>query len=146
MFIYNSIGSTNIQLHWDWVYSIRALRYLVLNLRTVVIRIRLLASLKYHQGNTMNWANNFDSGNTHTHWVISHLADEIKTETIIFFCSRRQSIQIGCTDFTEEEVRRIVDEIGKQFRGDRYHLMNNNCNHFSSSLTQVWLVFVFDFV
>lgn len=39
----------------------------------------------------------------------------------------RQSIQIGSTDFTEEEVRRIVEEIGNQFRGDRYHLMNNNC-------------------
>lgn len=49
----------------------------------------------------------------------------------------RQSIQIGCTDFNEEEVRRIIEEIGNQFRGDRYHLMNNNCNHFSSSLTQV---------
>lgn len=53
----------------------------------------------------------------------------------------RQSIQIGSTDFTEEEVRRIVEEIGNQFRGDRYHLMNNNCNHFSSSLTQVNCVF-----
>ncbi|XP_017468286.1 PREDICTED: desumoylating isopeptidase 2 isoform X1 [Rhagoletis zephyria] len=49
----------------------------------------------------------------------------------------RQSIQIGCTDFTYEEIRRIVDELGNQFRGDRYHLMNNNCNHFSSSLTQI---------
>lgn len=49
----------------------------------------------------------------------------------------RQSIQIGCTDFTYQEVRRIVEELGNQFRGDRYHLMNNNCNHFSSALTQV---------
>lgn len=49
----------------------------------------------------------------------------------------RQSIQIGHTDFTEDDVRRLVEEIGNQFRGDRYHLMNNNCNHFSSSLTQV---------
>lgn len=49
----------------------------------------------------------------------------------------RQSIQIGCTDFTEEEVRRIVEELGNQFRGDRYHLMNNNCNHFSGALTQI---------
>lgn len=54
----------------------------------------------------------------------------------------RQSIQIGCTDFNEEEVRRIIEEIGNQFRGDRYHLMNNNCNHFSSSLTQVRFVFI----
>lgn len=49
----------------------------------------------------------------------------------------RQSIQIGCTDFNYQEVRRIVEELGNQFRGDRYHLMNNNCNHFSSALTQV---------
>lgn len=49
----------------------------------------------------------------------------------------RQSIQIGCTDFTYQEVRRILEELGNQFRGDRYHLMNNNCNHFSSALTQV---------
>lgn len=56
---------------------------------------------------------------------------------LYFFLNFRQSIQIGCTDFTEEEVRRIVDELGNKFRGDRYHLMNNNCNHFSSALTQV---------
>ncbi|XP_052742780.1 uncharacterized protein LOC112051215 isoform X2 [Bicyclus anynana] len=45
----------------------------------------------------------------------------------------RQSVHIGYTDFSEEEVRRLVTELGKQFRGDRYHLMNNNCNHFTSA-------------
>lgn len=50
-----------------------------------------------------------------------------------------ESIVIGFTEFTEEEVRHIIDELGKQFRGDRYHLMNNNCNHFSSNLAQVLL-------
>lgn len=49
----------------------------------------------------------------------------------------RQSIQIGYTEFSDEDVRRIVEEIGNQFRGDKYHLMNNNCNHFSSALTQI---------
>lgn len=49
----------------------------------------------------------------------------------------RQSIQIGYTDFNEEDVRRIVEELGNKFRGDRYHLMNNNCNHFSGALTEV---------
>lgn len=49
----------------------------------------------------------------------------------------RQSIQLGYTDFTEDEVGRIVRELGKEFRGDRYHLMNKNCNHFSGDLCQV---------
>lgn len=49
----------------------------------------------------------------------------------------RQSIQIGSTEFSAEDIRRIIEEIGNQFRGDKYHLMNNNCNHFSSALTQI---------
>lgn len=49
----------------------------------------------------------------------------------------RQSIHVGHTDFTEQDVKRIIQELGKDFRGDRYHLMNKNCNHFSGSLTQV---------
>lgn len=52
----------------------------------------------------------------------------------------RQSIQIGATDFTDQEVRRIIEELGNQFRGDKYHLMNNNCNHFSQAVTQVSLI------
>lgn len=55
----------------------------------------------------------------------------------VFSIFLRQSIQIGYTDFSDEDVRRIVEELGNQFRGDKYHLMNNNCNHFSGSLTQV---------
>ncbi|KAJ8679288.1 hypothetical protein QAD02_015075 [Eretmocerus hayati] len=49
----------------------------------------------------------------------------------------RQSIHIGYTDFTEEDVARIITELGKDFRGDRYHLMNKNCNHFSGQFTQI---------
>ena len=49
----------------------------------------------------------------------------------------RQVIHLGYTDFTEVDVQRIVAELGKEFRGDKYHLMNRNCNHFSSALTGV---------
>ncbi|OWF40036.1 desumoylating isopeptidase 2-like [Mizuhopecten yessoensis] len=49
----------------------------------------------------------------------------------------KESIHIGTTDFMPEDVKRIVEQLGKGFRGDRYHLLNNNCNHFSSSLTQI---------
>lgn len=57
----------------------------------------------------------------------------------------RQSIHIGYTDFTEDDVRRIVNELGKEFRGDRYHLMNNNCNHFSGAITKVLFKLIFIF-
>ncbi|KAL5008672.1 hypothetical protein ScPMuIL_014253 [Solemya velum] len=49
----------------------------------------------------------------------------------------KESIQVGTTDFTTQEIKRIVDQLGKDFRGDHYHLLNKNCNHFSSSLTQI---------
>lgn len=49
----------------------------------------------------------------------------------------RQSILLGYTEFIDDDVRRLVEEVGNQFRGDKYHLMNNNCNHFSSALTQI---------
>ena len=34
-------------------------------------------------------------------------------------------------------MRRIVGELGRDYRGDRYHLMSKNCNHFSSALAQI---------
>ncbi|XP_014664754.1 PREDICTED: desumoylating isopeptidase 2-like [Priapulus caudatus] len=47
----------------------------------------------------------------------------------------KQAIKIGYTDFTEGEVIKIVEELGKDFRGDKYHLMSKNCNHFTSTIT-----------
>lgn len=47
----------------------------------------------------------------------------------------RQSIVIGHTDFNRSEVCKIIETLGKDFRGDKYHLMSKNCNHFTSALT-----------
>ena len=49
----------------------------------------------------------------------------------------RESIVIGTTDFLEADVRSIIEQLGKQYRGDQYHLLNKNCNHFSSALLEV---------
>ncbi len=49
----------------------------------------------------------------------------------------RETIVIGRTDFNPDDVKNIVENLGKEFRGDQYHLLNKNCNHFSTALTQV---------
>ncbi|XP_040568908.1 deubiquitinase DESI2 [Lepeophtheirus salmonis] len=49
----------------------------------------------------------------------------------------KESLHLGVTDFRSSDISKILEEMGKEFRGDRYHLMTRNCNHFSETLCQI---------
>jgi len=49
----------------------------------------------------------------------------------------KQAIHLGNTDFRACDVEKILEELGKEFRGDRYHLMSRNCNHFSGAFASI---------
>ncbi|KAH8280643.1 hypothetical protein KR054_003330, partial [Drosophila jambulina] len=50
----------------------------------------------------------------------------------------RESILLGYTCLTSREVERIVERLGRrQFTGRAYHLVANNCNHFSIKLADI---------
>ncbi|KAL0547437.1 hypothetical protein IC582_017373 [Cucumis melo] len=42
----------------------------------------------------------------------------------------RKSILIGKTDLSEAEVKSLMEELGKDYRGNAYNLITKNCNHF----------------
>uniref|UniRef100_W8CEF2 Desumoylating isopeptidase 2 n=1 Tax=Ceratitis capitata TaxID=7213 RepID=W8CEF2_CERCA len=48
----------------------------------------------------------------------------------------RQTIPLGCTQFTCHQVYQIVEELGQRFTGSSYHLIHNNCNHFCDYMAQ----------
>eukprot|EP01026_Neomeris_dumetosa_P025808 TRINITY_DN2118_c0_g1_i6.p2 TRINITY_DN2118_c0_g1~~TRINITY_DN2118_c0_g1_i6.p2 ORF type:complete len:198 (-),score=22.20 TRINITY_DN2118_c0_g1_i6:852-1445(-) len=46
----------------------------------------------------------------------------------------RTSILLGYTDLPREGVQQLVRRMGKYYKGNKYHLLQRNCNHFSSDL------------
>lgn len=48
----------------------------------------------------------------------------------------RESIYIGETNLSKKAVEKLVKSLGDDFRGDRYHLITKNCNHFTADLAR----------
>ena len=46
----------------------------------------------------------------------------------------RESIILGETQLSREEVHSIVQRMGQEYKGNLYHLLQRNCNHFSDDL------------
>ncbi|KAG5441676.1 Desumoylating isopeptidase 2 [Clonorchis sinensis] len=51
--------------------------------------------------------------------------------------SYKSTIEVGHTDFTEADIALILEDMGPQYRGDQYHLLRRNCNHFSDAFIQI---------
>jgi len=48
----------------------------------------------------------------------------------------RESVYLGETALSKRAVERLVKSLGDEFRGDRYHLISKNCNHFTEYLAR----------
>lgn len=74
--------------------------------------------------------NNYDSG-------VFEIAPKDVTALGVESFKFRETIVIGYTDFNQDEVKQIVEQLGVKFRGDKYHLLHQNCNHFTDELTKI---------
>nr|CRZ25293.1 Bm3870 [Brugia malayi] len=48
----------------------------------------------------------------------------------------KESILIGETDFSATDIRHLIQMLGSEYRGDKYHLISKNCNHFTAALAK----------
>ncbi|CAH8432177.1 unnamed protein product [Schistosoma curassoni] len=51
--------------------------------------------------------------------------------------SYKVTLSMGYTDFTASDVPLLLESITTDYRGDQYHLLNKNCNHFSDTFVQL---------
>ncbi|RGB22835.1 PPPDE putative peptidase domain-containing protein [Rhizophagus diaphanus] len=48
----------------------------------------------------------------------------------------KESIAMGYTTMDKEEIKNVIDELSREWRGNTYNLLTRNCNHFSSELCE----------
>ena len=49
----------------------------------------------------------------------------------------RETIYLGESDLTEQEVAALVQRMGQEYRGRAYHLLEKNCNHFADDFAML---------
>jgi len=49
----------------------------------------------------------------------------------------KETIVLGYTDFTENDVKKMIDLLGEEYSGCSYHLVKKNCNHFSMEFSNL---------
>ncbi|CAH3167596.1 unnamed protein product [Porites lobata] len=75
-------------------------------------------------GHSYNWSGIFDM----TPKAVDTLGEDFKF---------RETITIGTTSLLPNEVEDLVRRMGLDYTGCSYHLIDRNCNHFTSELCQV---------
>lgn len=46
-------------------------------------------------------------------------------------------LQLGTTQLSSESIDELLLSLSQEWRAERYHLLHNNCNHFSDALAQL---------
>eukprot|EP00111_Clytia_hemisphaerica_P010756 TCONS_00031415-protein len=49
----------------------------------------------------------------------------------------KETIALGYTDFSESDLNELIEIMGKEYTGSSYHLIERNCNHFTSELSKL---------
>mmetsp|Transcript_22270 Transcript_22270/g.51001 ORF Transcript_22270/g.51001 Transcript_22270/m.51001 type:complete len:217 (-) Transcript_22270:179-829(-) len=47
----------------------------------------------------------------------------------------RESVELGVFEGTQADLRAVLDDLRSEFRGDAYHTILQNCNHFANALS-----------
>ncbi len=49
----------------------------------------------------------------------------------------RESMTIGYTEYSAQDIHKIVAQLSQEFTGNSYHLFRRNCNHFTDAFIRV---------